>query len=221
MGGYGSGRPAWRPILERRTRLDVRFLQRQGWLRPGQAGSLTWSSDGEPIASVSYRAFDDTLELQYGVRHDGEEDWTPTLTSVPIEHHPWRFGGRRAFWRCPRCARRCEVVVYAGGRWACRKCLRLAYQSQRLAPADRLQLRADRLYARAGTDYGDGFVVRRKWMRWRTFNRLIDRANAASACADDLFLYRLRRFGFAADTLQDVMSAVFADPKALPVRDDS
>ena len=36
-----------------------------------------------------------------------------------------------------------------------------------------MQRRADAWYERAGTDYGDT-VVKRKWMRWRTYNRLIE-----------------------------------------------
>jgi hypothetical protein len=43
-------------------------------------------------------------------------------------------------------------------------------------------------------DYGDT-VIKLKWMRWRTYNRLIDRANALSSGADAAFLYRMRRFG--------------------------
>jgi hypothetical protein len=57
-----------------------------------------------------------------------------------------------------------------------------------------MQRRADRLYERAGTDYGDT-VVKHKWMRWRTYNGLIDRANALSIGAEGAFLYRMRRFG--------------------------
>jgi hypothetical protein len=60
-----------------------------------------------------------------------------------------------------------------------------------------MQRRADALYSRAGSDYGEGFVVKHKWMRWRTFNRLMDRANLLSQYADAAFLYRMRRFGFA------------------------
>jgi hypothetical protein len=56
--------------------------------------------------------------------------------------------------------------------------------------------RANASYERAGTDYGDT-VVKHKWMRWRTYNRLIDRANALSVGADGAFLYRMRSLGCA------------------------
>jgi hypothetical protein len=70
----------------------------------------------------------------------------------------------------------------------------LRYQSQRLSPGDRMQRRADALYERAGTDCGD-IIAKQKWMRWSTYNRLIERANALSVGADAAFLYRMRRFG--------------------------
>jgi hypothetical protein len=93
----------------------------------------------------------------------------------------------------------CEVVVMAthGRSWGCRRCLKLRYTSQGFGRGDRLQRRADELYARAGFESEDGtYLHKHKWMRWRTFNRLMDRANALSEAADAAFLYRLRRLGF-------------------------
>lgn len=59
-----------------------------------------------------------------------------------------------------------------------------------------MQRRADTLYGRAGTDYGDGMVIKRKWMRWSTFNRLMDQANELQQRADGAFVERVtRRFG--------------------------
>jgi hypothetical protein len=60
-----------------------------------------------------------------------------------------------------------------------------------------MQRRADALYDRAGTDYGDGMVLKRKWMRWRTFNQLMNRANDLSSAADAGFVHRLCRLGDA------------------------
>lgn len=39
--------------------------------------------------------------------------------------------GRRYYWLCPRCGRRCEAVYLLRGQYVgCRQCLRLAYRSQ-------------------------------------------------------------------------------------------
>ena len=72
-----------------------------------------------------------------------------------------------------------------------------------------MQRRADVLYDRADTDHSKGFVVKRKWMRWRTFNRLMDCANALSTGADAAFLWRIRRFGF--DGLDEVIEVTRND----------
>jgi hypothetical protein len=54
-----------------------------------------------------------------------------------------------------------------------------------------MQQRAEALYARAGLDNGDGFVLKHKWMRWRTFNRLMEKADTVGAAADAAFVSRI------------------------------
>jgi hypothetical protein len=72
----------------------------------------------------------------------------------------------------------------------------LRYHSQGLAAGDRAERRADQLYAQAGIEDDQGMIYKHKWMRWRTFNRLIDQANALGSAADAAFLFRLSRLGF-------------------------
>src|SRR5262245_30530911 len=200
MGGHSSGRHGWRGVVEQRKRLDVRIFRRRGWLRRGGAGVLRWTSNGEPDGSISYCLGDDELRLDYTV---GEGDDRARVTQrISLERTRCRYGGHRHYWRCPRCARRVEVVIMAthGRWWGCRRCIRLRYVSQGLAPADRLQHRANRLYARAGTDDGEGVVVKRKWMRWPTYNRLVELANRYDSAADSAFALRcMRRFGLLPD----------------------
>lgn len=82
--------------------------------------------------------------------------------------------------------------------WHCRRCVGLSYISQSLSPGERWQRRADALYAKSGSESDDRKTIHKhKWMRWRTLNRLMDKANALLGHADVLFLTRLRRFGFA------------------------
>jgi hypothetical protein len=84
--------------------------------------------------------------------------------------------------------------MYDGGRgWGCRRCLRLRYLSQRLAPADRLQRRADQILERAGIHDDGDILVKPKRMRWRTYERLVGRYNAAASAADYGFAMRAAR----------------------------
>jgi hypothetical protein len=196
MGGYGSGRPALRPVIDGQRKFDIRRFRRKQSLIAGAMGVWTWRCDGEPAGQMQYSTTDSTIELRYAIQYSGQTEEIRLI--VRLIPRRCRFGGRRVYLSCPRCGRTCEVIVMAtsGQSWGCRTCFRLRYQSQRLAPADRMQSRAEALYARAGTDYGDGMVIKHKWMRWRTFNRLCDEASRYSADADCRFISRLQRFGF-------------------------
>ena len=203
MGGYGSGRYGWRGVIEHRLRLSIRTFTGGDWLVPGRSGVLPWTRGGEDWASVSFTTQAGAVVLNYSAR-EGDGPLVPVQITLPVTSIPCRFGGRRYYWQCPRCGRRCEGLVLAnGGRsWGCRQCLRLRYVCQGLDPHYRMQRRAQKIYARLD---GDGeFLQKPKWMRWRTFNRLADQANAMDAAADQAFAVRcLMRFGMLPDNLMD------------------
>ncbi len=195
MGGSGSGRPRYHSVIEHRLRLDVRMFRRRGWLAAGWGGVLRWSQDGEETASLGYRIGDAAMVLDYTTKDDGGQA-VPVQITVPMARSSCRFGGHRHYWLCPRCSRRCEVLAVGwGGRgWACRRCLRLRYACQGLAPADRVQARAHKVFGRLDGDAD--YPVKPKWMRWRTFRRLQAQAQERDAEADAMFAMRcLRRFG--------------------------
>ena len=186
----------------RRGRCSVFVARSQGINIPSTisisrmaSASWVWTRDGEPTGELQYRVGSGLLELRYGIVVNADHVEAMHFR-VAILARPCRYGGMRNYFVCPICGRTCEVIVMttSARRWGCRKCLRLRYRSQGSALADRMQRRADVPYERAGTDYSDT-VVKHKWMRWRTYNRLIDRANALSGDADAAFLYRVRRFG--------------------------
>jgi len=203
MGGYGSGRPRLHGQIEQRLRLDVRMFRQRGWLVPGHTGTLHWSQHGEQIASIRYQVRNTTVVLSYQTR-DGDDQPLPVEITVLLESIPCRYGGRRYYWLCPRCARRREVLMLGwGGRgWACRRCLQLRYACQGLRPADRVQRRASKMFERLGGDYE--LTVKPKWMRWRTFHRKVAKAQEMDARADMMFAARcMSRFGMIPDELAD------------------
>ena len=67
------------------------------------------------------------------------------------------------------------------------------YVSQGLTPEYRLQRRAERIYQRLGGEDDEGLIHKPKWMRWKTFNRLMDRAHTLAEAADEVFVYRAAR----------------------------
>jgi len=194
MGGYNSGRYAWCGVVEQRKRLDIRQCARRGWLRMGTSGSYQWTQDGEPCGSVSYTVGGGALELRYTIL-SGENEGEAVRITIPIRRVPCRYGGERLYWACPNCYRRCEVVVMASHAhfWGCRVCLHLRYSSQGLDSSQRLQRRADAIYARLGDSDDQGLVNKPKWMRWRTFHRLMDHADNLAGKADAAFALRAMR----------------------------
>lgn len=164
MGGFGSGRKAVRPRFGRFHALRTSVLRRLGGLVPGFRGWLTFP-DG---TRVRLEAAGDAVLV------DGARvtlDWTaPSL------------GGRRAWFRCPVCDRRCAVLFGRSTEWGCRVCIGGSYASQSRGRFDRLlrrvrQLRArldDRSVSNAIELIGRAGLTpdKPRGMHWRTYARI-------------------------------------------------
>ena len=187
MGGLGSGRWGWtrtRETTESLLWLDVRYLARRGLfaVRPGQLAtdSVAWNRGGKPTGNITvvYAGDDpDVLTLDYRVRTSAGEPWVPVRERVRLERTPCRYGGSRPWFRCPGCGRRRAVLHSLGGRFRCRACHDLAYESTREDAGDRARRRADKLRRRLGdTDGGRWRQVPPKppRMHWATYQRLVN-----------------------------------------------
>lgn len=176
MGGIGSGRrnQGGKSTTSDHWVLDARRLQRDGLLIPGRFFDLSWSRNGETIASIQVRTETDELTLIY--RHKScDGDWQAVECPVRLDWTPCNYGGRRAWFICPAkgCGRR-VAILYSGGIFACRHCYQLVYACQLESDDDRAARRADRIRTRLGwqpgiLNYAGG---KPKGMRWRTFKRL-------------------------------------------------
>lgn len=144
---YGAGRKATHVRTCDVSRIHVRDLRAKG------------------IGPDSIAA---TLDYRYRFA-DGERD---VHQRIALEWTPCRFGGLRAWFRCPRCQRRC-AILYAHGWPACRTCARLAYPSTRCDAIDRSWRRTWALERRLDWQqdhYGHG--PKPKGMHATTFARL-------------------------------------------------
>ncbi|MEI7970730.1 MAG: hypothetical protein WCJ69_17265 [Betaproteobacteria bacterium] len=178
MGGMGSGnylRLHAAETTEDYWRLDVRRWQREGLLSAGRVFRWQWNHDGVKVASINVRVGPDAVFVSYGQRADGE-DWKVEQYPIQLEWTACHYGGRRAWFLCPSrgCGRR-VAILYGGAVFACRHCHRLAYPSQREGAHDRAARRAERIRERLGWHPGilTGSGCKPKWMRWRTFERLV------------------------------------------------
>jgi hypothetical protein len=159
--------------------------------------TISWARGGdcEPWAEVDIRmelsAYGGTAWLRYDVDHysqrTGPQEYPVSMVATPCP-----YGGLRWWWICPTTGRRVQKLYLPNGgtRFLSRgpDAYRLAYASQRHGLVDRMHARNRRLYARLGTDYGgllnDSWPPKPKRMRWRTYNAICDRLDAASHVLD-------------------------------------
>jgi hypothetical protein len=135
--------------------------------------SLSWSNGGDPIGSIGLQAKSDGVRLFYRTRRDGE--WYDVDELIPTVWTPTRFGGRRQWFLCPKCARRCRIL-YGGSRFRCRRCYRISYRSQAEMRADRATRAMFKIVRRLDPEQDvNDLPAKPPRMHWRTYNRLVDR----------------------------------------------
>jgi len=73
------------------------------------------------------------------VRLDYFVDGKSVCDEIEVEWTDCNFGGRRAWWTCPRCSKRRRTLYLPPGRmgFACRVCHKLVFRSQQLGPIAR------------------------------------------------------------------------------------
>lgn len=197
MGGYGSGRwYSWggKTTTESQHRIDIRWLKKQGYLRPGNVGSLSWSRGEEQTCSIGYRMEADRMILNYRHRPNGGE-WEPVEQSISFDRTPCNYGGHRTWFLCPRCWRRVAVLYGAGKYFFCRHCHNLAYGSQQEGKVDRLLRKQRKIRQRLGAsdDLFDSIWLKPKNMHQKTFDRLRKEADHANNLSWQIMG---ERFGF-------------------------
>lgn len=148
--------------------LDVRWLQRKGYLVPGRAARVTWSRNGEPYSNINMRVEKDSLILSYRHRRF-EEPWRREEYPIPIDWTRCHYGGIRPWFLC-RCGRR-VALLYGDAIFACRHCLHLVYESQREQPYNRALRQAQAIIEKLGGTWAEGFPGKPKGMHWRTYSR--------------------------------------------------
>ena len=175
MGGWGSGRGQHgRNTTSDMQGLDIRQIQHDGLLTPGQCLFWPWSLNGDGPTFIQIRAEPDRVILNYRNRNDDGE-WLPMECTVYLEWTDCNLGGKRSWFLCPvpGCGRR-VAILHGGSFFACRHCHKLAYASQREADEDRAARRADNIRLRLGWPVGilNSVGGKPKGMHWHTFWRL-------------------------------------------------
>lgn len=199
----GAGRPGWKRKAEQSMAFDVRQVARKGLLRPC-AFAWHWTSNyGEKVGSVGVRIADDVqrMILTYQWTPYGSETRTVEC-SLWINRTPCNYGGFRPWVLCPSCGRRCAVVYFGApsGRYACRRCSRVAYLSQCEDETGRLWRKQRKIECKlAGSASEWNGWQKPKGMHQQTFDRLRSQIAEMEVRKDDLFAFQLapmlRRLG--------------------------
>lgn len=120
--------------------------------------------------------------------HIDVQQWsTQPPEGVHLAYTPCHYGGGRAWFRCPHCARRVAKLYLANGQWYCRRSLNLAYISQSMSAVDRIHHRIAKLESRLNDD-GE----KPKGMHWSTYNRIVEQYNDTIARLNIMWLKRWR-----------------------------
>ena len=98
MGGYGSGRRSGKRTTGDMWRLTIFYLHKRGLLTPGRSSSLTWSRNGEPVASIGMWAEADHIVLKYRTRPRGGK-WEDKEYPVFLDWTACHLGGQRGISR--------------------------------------------------------------------------------------------------------------------------
>jgi hypothetical protein len=220
------GRSAQWPVVESCRRLAIQNISSGDLFRDGCEwdSRMTWPS-GFTIEFQCrldpHRPDCRTLRAKYEIEdyHSGEEYQIDEVFTLQRLRQP--FGGYRWYFICPSSRRRCRVLYIPPGatrfrsRWGFN--CRLQYRSQRLAAPERLLHGATRTASRvldAGPSewrrkYSDWkFPPRPPWMRWKTYNRLDEKAQAYDRASDAAFAARLGLVCAPSESFDDMLARI-------------
>jgi len=189
MGGYGSGRTGGRPTADSAHRIDLAWMMRTGYAKPGChiSGTLRWTCGGRPSGWINYTARMDEpgqerLELSYTLGEGNDRE--AVRQTIRLCHTAPHYGGKRWWMICPyQHIRVGKLYLPAGGdRFASRKAWRLGYAIQRVAHRDRPFERLFALQKKLGGDQGwEAGLHKPKGMWQRTYDRHWDHYEALDA----------------------------------------
>jgi hypothetical protein len=201
-------RPLKRVCLESGLKLNLDSLARRGVIKPGAITGpvgIAWTDDtGQQVAFGSITAdmsgeYTGWLRIRVG-RLD------QCITLVPRRRH---FGGRQWFFKCPHLHSLATVLWMPPGAdtFACRQRWGrlVAYASQFLDRVARGHQGAAAIKSRLcsiGRFAPDEWDLppKPKWMRWRTYNRMVEKFDRCEAMVEEGLLGALKGLGLSTNT---------------------
>jgi hypothetical protein len=124
--------------------LDIRRLRRLSVARTGECvcNTVQWSIGGLSASSALLRV--DLSDIEHGgtMRITGDMPGGTIDQTIAIVGVPSSIAGWRCYFVCPVTAHRCEILYYAGGRFASRQAQRLYYAVKSMDDVSRARRKA-------------------------------------------------------------------------------
>jgi hypothetical protein len=183
MGGVGSGnsyRFDKKTTTDETHGVDVRYLHRNGLLKPGGWFTLRWSRGERETGSIRGAVMGEEkperVNLIYRYRSGPGSEWEDVSEPVSLTWTACNFGGGRPWFICPGagCGRRVALLYGPKKYFLCRHCYDLVYESQRENEMHRALRRAQAIRERLGgsANMTKPFPGKPKGMHWKTYERL-------------------------------------------------
>ena len=144
--------------------IDVNHFKREGLLTDTSWFSWQWKKRGKLVDSINVSVIDDRIII------DGQD--------IFIEWWSCPLGGKRPWFHCPSCEKRCCKLYKANTSFACKTCLNLVFKAWHERPKKRALRRAEKVFSKVKYDFsrkGD----KPNWQRWKTYLRLEAEAEKA------------------------------------------
>ena len=171
MGGFGSGyRRDKHPTVDDYPCLDIRQLQRAGYLVPGHSHTTELIHETHTESLTTKTASENTLVITY---RNGNKKTNSVAYQFRFVQTPCNYGGKRSFFLCPHCGKR-VCLIYCVDKWGCRHCNDLTYPCQGEKAEDRHTRQANKIREKLGWEKGilNPVGSKRKGMHEARFNRL-------------------------------------------------
>jgi hypothetical protein len=182
-------------------KLDINRLARNGFIMPGAKTGpvgIRWSHGywGEIASGVITANMSGTQEGWFRINMSGGNDqW------ISLAPHPRNFGGRQWYFVCPVIKRPASVLWMPPGahNFACRQRWgrSVAYATQFLDRDNRAHYGQSKIKNRLIADLDPdewSLPPKPKWMRWRTYNRYVDKFDDYEAILDEGTMELMARF---------------------------
>lgn len=162
---FGSGRSSRNVKAELTLSLDIRILKRDDLLQRRYPFTLNWhTNDGEFAGSATICITDELIQLSYPWKG------VDIVNIFQLEKVACNFGGSRFWLKCPQCEARSLRVFFnkRNGKYACRRCVGVAYYSQSEDRIDRVWRKQLKLEKRLGE-----YWAKPKGMHQRTYSKVM------------------------------------------------